>query len=179
MILNDTVNNSIEPGQTREGKVKSSLNSTTHGIFVKRFLNGAAPEAVAEVEALAAGIREHYQPLGVLEEMLVQKIVVEAARYGRVLGYELEQIVRPHAFHLSALDRLGRYTTATSRALFHAIKELERLQAAREAVEHAADSSEAAAPENLQPEEQVASPGTDDNHGKSSTPTEATGDVAA
>jgi phage protein D len=72
--------------KTPEGKAKSSQNSITHGIFVTKFLNGAAPETVAEIEALAAGIREHCQPVGILEEILVQKIVVETSRYDRVLA---------------------------------------------------------------------------------------------
>ena len=74
--------------KTPEGKAKSSQNSITHGIFVKRFLNGAAPGTVSEIEALVAGIREHYKPQEMLEEILVQKIVVETARYHRVLGFE-------------------------------------------------------------------------------------------
>jgi hypothetical protein len=52
---------------------------------------------VVEIEALAAGIREHYQPQGQLEEILVQKIVVETARYDRVLGFEHQQLTRDHA----------------------------------------------------------------------------------
>src|SRR5258707_3025565 len=74
--------------KTPEGKAKSSQNSITHGIFVKKFLNGATPETVAEIEALASGIWEHYQPVDMLEEMLVQKIVIDAAREHRVLGFE-------------------------------------------------------------------------------------------
>jgi hypothetical protein len=120
--------------KTSEGKAKSSQNSITHGIFVKKFLNGAAPETVAEIEALAAGIVEHYQPVGMLEEILVQKIVVETARYHRVLGFEQEFMGSP-IYVVTCLDRMVRYTTSTSRALFRAIEELERIQAARKARE--------------------------------------------
>ena len=41
--------------KTDEGKAKSSRNSITHGVFVKKFLDGATPETVAEIEELAAG----------------------------------------------------------------------------------------------------------------------------
>lgn len=127
--------------KTPEGKAKSSRNATTHGIFVRQFLHGAAPETVAEIEALAAGMRECYKPEGILEEILVQKIVVETARYGRVLELEhLEPKVARIDF-LNLLDRVVRYTTSTSRALFRAVQELERLQAARKARESSADSS--------------------------------------
>jgi hypothetical protein len=84
--------------KSREGKAKSSLNSTTHGIFVKRFLNGATPEVVEEIETLALGIRQHFNPQSPLEEILVQKVIVEAARYDRVLGFEHEQIASDRAF---------------------------------------------------------------------------------
>ena len=32
--------------------------------------------------------REYYKPYDIVEEILVQKIVVETARYGRVLAFE-------------------------------------------------------------------------------------------
>jgi hypothetical protein len=103
--------------KTPEGKAKSSQNSITHGIFAKQFLNGAAPETVAEMEVLAAGIQEHYQPVGMVEEILVQKIVVETARYGRILGVEQQELARANAFFNGAIDRVGRYATSTSRAV--------------------------------------------------------------
>ena len=114
--------------KTDEGKAKSSRNSITHGVFVKKFLDGATPETVAEIEELAAGLRDYYKPQGIVEEILVQKIVVETARYGRELaleqpapGYNLTRVVH-------CLDRISRYSTATSRALYRAIEGLERLR---------------------------------------------------
>jgi hypothetical protein len=127
--------------KTPKGKAKSSQNSITHGVFAKQFLNGAAPETIAEMEALAAGIQEHYQPVGMVEEILVQKIVVDSARYGRILGLEQQELARKYAFFNAAVDRVGRYTTSTSRGLFRTIEELERIQAARKARETAAGST--------------------------------------
>ena len=73
-------------------------------------------------------MRDYYKPQGIVEEILVQKIVVETARYGRELaleqpapGYNLTRVVH-------CLDRISRYSTATSRALYRAIEELERLR---------------------------------------------------
>ena len=63
------------------------------GFFVTKFLFGATPEMVAEIEELTAGLYEYFKPVGILEEILVQKIVVETARYGRVLA--LEQLEQP------------------------------------------------------------------------------------
>jgi hypothetical protein len=92
---------------------------------------------VSEIEELAAGLREYYEPEGILGEILVQKIIVENARYGRVLTLEqLEQLEQPEPVYnlarvVHCLDRTSRYSTATSRALYKAIEELERHEAAR------------------------------------------------
>src|SRR6266566_4574541 len=76
-----------------------------------------------------------------LEELLVQKIVVETARYGRVVA--LEQVEQPEpGYNLArvvhCLDRTSRYSTATSRALYRAVEELERVQETRKAREASA-----------------------------------------
>ena len=121
--------------KTTEGKAKSSRNATTHGIFVKQFLSGAEPEAIEEIELLAAGLRKHYKPKGIVEKILVQKIIVETARYGRVLSLEEPEPFSSRLDMVHCLDRIVRYTTSTSRVLFQAIRELERHQAARNARE--------------------------------------------
>jgi len=87
---------------------------------------------------------EYYKSERILEELLVQKIVVETARYGRVLA--LEHLEQPEpGYNLArvvhSLDRTSRYSTATSRALYKAIEELERHQAARKAREESAASN--------------------------------------
>jgi hypothetical protein len=108
--------------KTDEGKAKSSKNSITPGIFITKFLEGAKPETIAEIEELAASLREHYDAQGVVEEMLVQKIVIETARYGRILALEQPEPGRPRLYSLMCLDRTSRYSTATSRALYKAMK---------------------------------------------------------
>jgi len=45
-------------------------------------------EAVAATEELAAGLRDYYKPESIVEEILLQKIVIETARYGCVLALE-------------------------------------------------------------------------------------------
>jgi hypothetical protein len=91
--------------------------------------------------AQRSGIQEHYQPVGMVEEILVQKIVVETARYGGILGLEQQELARKFAFFNTAVDRMGRYTTSTSCGLFRTIEELERIQATRKARETAAASA--------------------------------------
>ena len=100
-------------------------------------------EAVAATEELAAGLRDYYKPESIVEEILLQKIVIETARYGRVLALEQPEpgATRPYLLH--CLDKTMRYTTSTSRALSHAIKELETIQAARKAREESGPSMDA------------------------------------
>jgi len=130
--------------KTDQGKAKSSRNSITHGIFITKFLDGATHETVTEIQELAASLREHYDPQGVLEEMLVQKIVIETARYGRIVALEQHpEPDRPLMYSLICLDRTSRYSTATSRALYKAIEELERHQAARTVREESSATTDA------------------------------------
>ena len=83
-------------------------------------LHGAAPETIAEIQQLTPSVWEYYKPEGILEELLVQKIVVETARYGRVVALEQREQPEP-GYNLArvvhCLDRTSRYSTATSRAL--------------------------------------------------------------
>jgi hypothetical protein len=78
-------------------------------------------------------LRDHYQPVGKVEEMLVEKVAIEYARYARVLGAEQQVLARQHAFFYVTVDRFARYATSTNRALSRAIEDLERVQAARKA----------------------------------------------
>ncbi|HTQ60825.1 MAG TPA: hypothetical protein VMI32_11405 [Candidatus Solibacter sp.] len=129
--------------KTAEGKAKSAQNAIKHGIFAKRFLQGASAETVAEMETLIGEMRDYYQPAGKLEEMLVEKIVIENARYARILGVEQEELARKNAFFGPAVDRVARYATSTNRALSRAIEDLERAQAARKVRERAAATTSA------------------------------------
>jgi len=124
--------------KTAEGKATSAKNAVKHGIFVKQILQGADDEEVAEIELLVQEIRDCYQPVGKLEEILVEKIVVENVRYARILGFERQEFSRDCAFFNAAVDRVGRYATSMNRALSRAMEDLERLQAARKARESAA-----------------------------------------
>jgi hypothetical protein len=124
--------------KTAEGKATSAKNELKHGIFVKQILQGAADEEVSEIELLAQEIRDCYQPVGKLEEMLVEKIVVENVRYARILGFEQQEFSRDCAFFNPAVDRVGRYATSLNRALSRTMEDLERLQAVRKARESAA-----------------------------------------
>ena len=129
--------------KTPEGKVKSSKNAITHGIFAKQHLAGATPEMIEEMATLAAGIWEHYEPVGLIEELLAQKIVVEVSRRGRIMAMEQQELGRTNAFFAAGVDRVLRYSTSADRALFRAIQELERVQTARKAAQTSVESPDA------------------------------------
>jgi hypothetical protein len=128
--------------KTPEGKAKSAQNAVTHGIFVRQYLSGGTRETVDEIKKLAAGFWEHYQPVGMIEEMLVEKLCIETVRYSRVLRLEIDELARKLAFFGPGVDRVGRYGTNVNRALYRVMEELERLQAARKASEKAAAASD-------------------------------------
>jgi len=126
--------------KTPDGKAKSSQNAITHGIFAKQFFTGAAPETLKEMEELAAGIWTHYQPVGTIEELLAEKLCIEAARYGRVLKIELHELARENAFFSVAVERVGRYGAGVNRELYRVMDQLERLQTERKACTSSADA---------------------------------------
>jgi hypothetical protein len=124
--------------KTPEGKAKSAQNAVTHGIFVRQYLSGSTRETAEEIKKLAAGFWEHYRPVGLIEEMLVEKLCIETVRYSRVLRLEIDELARKHAFFGPGVDRVGRYGTNVNRALYRVMEELERIQAVRKASEKAA-----------------------------------------
>jgi hypothetical protein len=84
--------------KTPEGKAKSAQNAVTHGIFVRQYLSGGTRDTVDEIKKLAAGFWDHYRPVGMIEEMLVEKLCIETVRYSRVLRLEIDELARKLAF---------------------------------------------------------------------------------
>jgi len=129
--------------KTAEGKAKTAQNAIKHGIFVKQLLQRAPAEFAAEMETFAQEMRDYYQPVGKLEEILVDKIVVEHMRYARILAVDQYEVGRPNAFWWPAVDRVACYATSANRALSRAMEDLERIQNARKARESAAAANSA------------------------------------
>jgi hypothetical protein len=76
--------------RTPEGKERAKSNATKHGIFSKHaVLKGESEE---EFQALLDGLRESLGPVGVLEELLVEKLTVDYWRLPRVLIAERGEI---------------------------------------------------------------------------------------
>jgi hypothetical protein len=111
---------------TPEGKEKSRRNAVKHGLTARFFLSilqESVPEW-SEFSKIILALTEHFQPVGPIEELLVEKIAIETIRFRRFIageqndGFYWEEVLR----------RGGRYQSAINRQLFEAMRELERLQ---------------------------------------------------
>ncbi len=119
--------------RTPEGKEKSKLNATTHGLTARYFpaVIQAGTAEWQEFEAIRADLYDHYQPEGALESLLLEKVTIEYMRYRRLVEHEQTLSVRYPGFFLEIVNKLARYQTAINNQLFEAIRELERAQARR------------------------------------------------
>jgi hypothetical protein len=76
--------------RTELGKQRTSLNATRHGIFSRvSVLKG---ESRARYESLLKGLRESLQPVGKLEEILVEKLATILWRHRRLVMAEAAEI---------------------------------------------------------------------------------------
>ena len=81
---------------TRRGKTNSSKNALKHGILSKEVLikEGRFSESRAQFNRLRAGLVDYFQPQGVMEEILVEKITVAYWRLRRCAVAERGHIVQ-------------------------------------------------------------------------------------
>ena len=120
--------------KTPDGKRRSSQNAYRSGIFARQlFFNTDAGRKEWEAyEGFAAAMYEHYQPVGIMEEMLVDRVVSAAVRSARVLWFETEAFARKDTFWGNCIDKVLRYQTTTDRQLTKAIELLEDAQRNRQ-----------------------------------------------
>ncbi len=115
--------------RTSEGKSHSRWNAVQHGLLAKRLFPRDESER-ATFDHLLVSLRSDWQPEGVLEEILLEKIAVGYHKLSAVYGYEAEFARTPAEFFLS-IDRTGRYATSINRQLTQDLHQLERLQRQR------------------------------------------------
>jgi hypothetical protein len=75
-------------------------------------------------------LREEWEPQGVLEEILIEKIAMNYYRLHIAYGYEAEFSRSPADFFQS-IDRTSRYATSISRQLTQDVNQFERLKQMR------------------------------------------------
>jgi len=76
--------------RTAQGKDRAKRNSTKLGMFSRASL--LEGESLAELKAFSKGLHDHFKPVGVHEEGLVDEIVSNRWRKRRVLGAEAAEI---------------------------------------------------------------------------------------
>ncbi len=116
--------------KTSQGKTMSSWNSTRHGLLSNRLplLYGRSKK---QFTRLLRSLQQDLEPVGTLEEVLVEKIAHEYWRIGVAAHHEAADLSRENPFKHSSMDRLVRYQTTINRQLFQAMNQLERLQRLR------------------------------------------------
>jgi len=150
--------------RTLRGKKNSRLNSLRHGLLAKSvvILEGSGRENAAEFVSLLNNLGRDLQPVGTLEELLVNQIAACYWRLDRGLRCEVGELRRSFAdrpmssffesldaggqnperdaisSHLNipsenVLGRILRHETAIHRQLNQAMNHLERLQRQRKA----------------------------------------------
>ena len=80
---------------------------------------------------MLTSLQQDLEPVGTLEEVLVEKIAMEYWRLGIATWYEAGEFAESKPFAHSPIDRIVRYQTMINRQLYQAINQLERLQRLR------------------------------------------------
>ena len=126
--------------RTPEGKAAARLNAMRHGIYSEVCLIDGETEG--ELIAFGKRLRAEFAPVGEFELMLADKIVATAWRLRRLVQVEAalfdnEKSLRDAfgGYSGNRMLQLGRQEAGLERALYRALHELQRLQAAR----HGAD----------------------------------------
>ena len=135
--------------KTPAGKAVVRYNALKHGILSKEVL--LPNERKRDFVRFSGGLRDALQPLGALEELLVERVITASWRLRRVLDVEQELFEQEKydtyedrieyrtigeafvsdAANYNAVSKLTRYEAAIERGLYRALHEFQRLQAAR------------------------------------------------
>jgi len=78
--------------RTPRGKEQSKMNASKHGIFTAGILEGL--ERKVDHDKLVGELRDHFQPEGTFEELLVEKLAMLCRRHRRLLIAESAEILK-------------------------------------------------------------------------------------
>jgi hypothetical protein len=133
--------------KTEGGKLVSKYNAIKHGLLTKEVLVEGEEKDV--LKSLETSLYEALEPVGTLEEILLDRIVSNVWRLRRAVVVErntMEFMMEDtfpsmigdtvkkgykDAIDNGAIENVLRYETTIERSLFRALHELERLQAKR------------------------------------------------
>ena len=123
--------------RTAVGKAAVSRNATRHGLLSRESL--VKGESEAELVDFGKRLRTQLAPVGELEFLIVDRIVSTAWRLRRIVSVErmlFERDDRPDAafndYGREKMAVLSRYEVTLERSLYRALRELQRLQFARD-----------------------------------------------
>ena len=129
--------------ETTAGADNSSPSTYRHGMFAQHLVR-PSPQGQKDCEAynsLARRAWEHFRPEGFLEEFMVEKIVTEMVRYARIIGHEQRSLgYRGGSTHYG-IETVLRFSNSSERQLMRSMRELERIQVARETVSNRSEGS--------------------------------------
>jgi len=119
--------------RTPEGKARSSLNASTHGLTAREVVIG--PDELPEFDDLLANFQADVKPQGAIQQTLFNQLVSAAwnlRRIGRMeaelcAGASYKDLLANHDLQIQ-LDRLARHHTRLERSFRHCLKELKVLQ---------------------------------------------------
>jgi hypothetical protein len=123
--------------RTPKGKERSKLNALKHGLFSKKVLMKG--DSRADFKYLLNELRNDRQPVGILEEIYVEKFAAVLWVYRRILiklGQQFENVGNdifggPATDWMQMQLLLLKYATSFDRELERNLKQLERLQLRR------------------------------------------------
>jgi hypothetical protein len=157
--------------KTPEGKQASCMNALKHGMLARELVitGGSGGENAAEFSAMYEQLREELEPVGLIEEMLVEQVAVSYWRMRRVIRSENGRIrneIRNRETWAEACgakydpqqadaltaeralpgaengNHIIRYAAAVERALYRALRQLDQRQTMRMNRKLAEDNAE-------------------------------------
>ena len=119
--------------KTEAGKLVSAQNARKHSFYATKLFrpDEEGNEEHQEFTRILGALHVEYQPVGVLEQMMTERIATEYIRLGRLLAFERSEFRKDFAFHQPAVDKMMRYQATIHRQLGQAMAQLERLQRMR------------------------------------------------
>jgi hypothetical protein len=172
--------------KTPEGRAAVRLNALKHGFTAAEIILPTV-ESEADFEAFRQAFLDKCQPVGPIEEVLVEDMVISRWRLSRIRKMEpgffakklhnLKAIREEHYSHLSGYahlthvladdalyqdvyGKMSRYEGRFQRTFFKALKELERLQALRAELSDFENGTVSQNPISPDPEPKIAPPTT-------------------
>ena len=119
--------------RTPEGKIRSSQNSSKHGLTAREVVIGHGEQN--EFDDLLAGYQADIKPQGAIQQTLFNQLVAAAWNLHRIrrmeselcAGSSYEDLLANHDLQ-NQLDRLARHHTRIERTFHRCFKELKALQ---------------------------------------------------